>query len=395
MSKDIAAKPSPPQTDAKSGDTSARVIRLDSNPGSSRPSIVSVETKVARGVVQSGGKAATAAGTTPLKPLARSARLAMSAGTGIGDGMAPSAGDGVELSYGIKQVHVTNARSLACSLLPNSHQQVSTQLTGTFYVYHECGHGQDSFLVVYKEDGILTTANNDHPLMVSMGQKWDGAHAGTGFVLYRMDTGVAPVAINGQQDNSLVSWVSSSPATVNKEQTVTDQTVESFNQSVTLSGKDGASTTYSHDYQIWHGTTIDVTDWAIEEQTDAYANKCSWKFYQNIPWSGALDMPGPQNSYSWPWWEWAYNMGGGWDDVKPFSALSTGVMQYHTCAAWRFANPGDGNPLRVKFSGQMTGNYCLVAMPQLGNGGHHTLFMDSLPNSWEVELDLIDLSQLE
>lgn len=404
MSKDIAAKSSSPQTETKSGETTAKVVRLDSNPDSSRPSVVSVQKKVVRGVVQADGKAATQAqptpGKTPVKPLARTASLAMGRdadpGTGIGDrdGMAPVVGDGVELSYGKQLVHATNAKTLACPLVPYRTQQVSAQLTGTFYVYHECGHGQDSFLVVYKEDGILSTANSDHPLIVTMGEKWDDTHAGTGFALYRMDTSVVPVTINGQPlDNQSVSWVCSSPSTVNKEESKTDQTVESFNQSVTLNAKDGASATYSHDYQIWHSTTIDVTDWGIEEQSDAAANKGAWMFFQNTPWAGTLGMPLP--FIGWTWWEAAYNVGGGWDDVKPFNALSTGVMQYHTCAAWRFANPGDGQPLRVKFSGQMTGKYCLVAMPQLGNGGHHTLFTDSLPNAWEVELDLIELSQLE
>ena len=305
--------------------------------------------------------------------------------------MAPKVDPGVEVSYGIQQVHVTNAKTLSCPLVPNRQQQVSTQLTGTFYVYHVSGHGQDGFLVVYKEDGILTTSNPDHPPLVTMGPKWDDLHAGTGFVLQRMDTGVAPSSINGQSPrSSQVSWVSSSPATVNKEQQVNDQTVESFNQSVTLSAKEGASATFSHDYQIWHSTTMSVKDWAIQEQTDAASNKCSWTFYQNIPWSGLLDV----NAFS-AWWQLAYNMGGGWDDVKAFSDLSTGVMQYHTCAAWLFANPNPGDPLNVTFSGQMTGNYCLIAMPQLGGSGHHLMYTDSLPNSWSVELDLVALAQLE
>ena len=259
-------------------------------------------------------------------------------------------------------------------------------------MYHESGHAQDSFLVVYKEDGLISTADTDHPLLVQHqgSQKWDASRAGTGYVLYRVDTGAAPTLINGQAPNDdIVSWVSSSPATVNTETQVQDQTVESFNQSITLSAKDGASATFSHDYQIWHGTTMSVKDWAIVENTDAVSKKCSWVLYQSKPWSGMTDMSNFQ------WWQSAYNCGGGWDDVWPFTDLATGVMQYHTCAAWRFANPNPGSPLKVQFTGNLSTHYCLIAMPQLGNTGHHNLFTNTLQNPWSVELDLAALSQLE
>src|SRR6516225_2927552 len=76
------------------------------------------------------------------RPLVRMER------TGIGEGMVPSNN---RAQFGIKRFSSHIPIDMTWQYVPNQVQQVSGRINGTFYIYHEFGHGDDDYLVVYEE----------------------------------------------------------------------------------------------------------------------------------------------------------------------------------------------------------------------------------------------------
>lgn len=296
--------------------------------------------------------------------------------TGIGDGMVPS---NSKAQYGIKRFSSEVPSDLTWQYFPDQVQHMSGRINGTFSIYHEFGHGDDDYLVVYQEDGL-----------VSLGNLISDQQLGRGYFIYRMDTSVTP---NLTGDG--VSWVASSPATVNQSIEKTETTVDTFETSINLgiNAEGGtAGESMSESTQIWHGYSMKVSDWNITENSDAQTNKCAWMWYQNVPWTGNDKPIG-----DFGWWQQAYNVGGGWDDTKALPELSRTSLQYHSSACWRFNKSliTANNMLNVTFSGGATYYLAAISMPQLGNSGHHQILYNTPSNTWQLTIDLVAESLLK
>ena len=89
-------------------------------------------------------------------------------------------------------------------------------------------------------------------------------------------------------------------------------------------------------------------------------------------------------------------MGGGWDDVKPPTALSTVPLDYTNIAAWRFdSSMKDANgQLNVVFEGGNQAFFTAIAMPQLRDTDHHQIFQQRINATWSKTVDLVALAKL-
>jgi len=297
---------------------------------------------------------------------------------GIGDGMIPSNNRAL---YGIERFTSVSNVNLKWQYFPDKQQNMSGRINGTFMVYHELGHGDDSYLVVYQEDGL-----------VSLGDLISDQALARGYFMYRMDTSVTP-NIGGTNAN----WVASSPSTLNQSQEVQNQTVDTFSQTINIGiaeetgPSSGASS--SESTQLWHGFTMKISDWNITEKSDANTNQCSWMWYQNVPWTG---NDKPLDDFTW--WEQAYNVGGGWDDTKPLPELSRTTMQYHSSAAWRFPThliDPNTKKLMVNFSGSAKYYLAAINMPQCGDNGQHQIWHSTPENTWQHQFDLVSIAELK
>lgn len=217
--------------------------------------------------------------------------------------------------------------------------------------------------------GTLLQANNDNAI---------------GFCLYRMDSSVTP--------SSGASWVASSPQTVNNVMQVTNSTSDEFSQTITIGvGPDGpgGGASASESVTLTHSISMDVTDWAVVETSDPGTNQCSWKRYQNVPWSGANI---PQDNFIW--WQGAYDCGGGHDVVWKPNNLSSTTMQYHNTAGWRFdGSLVQNGTLPVTFNGGATYYLDFIANPEYFSNGHHMINFYNPTNNWNCSMDLVALAQ--
>ncbi|MDP3371999.1 MAG: hypothetical protein Q8S21_03820 [Candidatus Paracaedibacteraceae bacterium] len=316
---------------------------------------------------------------------------AVIASTGIGkDGsdLVPLPGS----QYAVVSESFHTPFNLNSNLFPNTTQQASQRIDVTFYVYHETTHGADDYFVICQQDGMismgdsvceqairngtLTTPDNSH-------SNGDPRQLFQGFFLYRFDNEVSP-------DIAGANWVYSSPQSINETSTISTTAVDTYTTTVTIGadsngGKGDVSESYSK--QLWYQKTMSITDWGITEKSDAESNKGAWSWYQNLPWSGKnVDIS------NFTWWENAYNVGGGWDDIKVLPGLSLNTLQYHCSIGWKFPSSLiQNNQLNVTFNGKGLCYTAAIAMPQCNNTGHHNISYHDDWLSWSKSIDLVNV----
>lgn len=313
-------------------------------------------------------------------PSAPKSAAAASSGVGTSSSMYPPAG----APFGICVISTPVTFDLQWDLLGKS-QKASARINGTFYVYHENGEGLDDYFVVYMEDGSLTPGT----MLSNDGQ-------GRGFYQVLFTNSAAPThPDDGSPLIDGVSWSSSSPATVNQNESKQDMTVDSFSEQLSLSlsvqagkqGSIGGSVGGSVDQtvQIWNSTNITISDWGINETTQAASNVASWTWHQQEVWDPLAQRPQDFKS----WYQQAY------DDnaVIALPNLSTNTLQYHATAAWRFDKSliDSNGSLEVRFAGDQSYLFAAMSMPGFGNSQYHTLCWSQPSASWEYTLDLVDV----
>ncbi len=322
-------------------------------------------------------------------------------GIGGGDGTLPS---DRTVKYATIHVHAQQVDFLRSNneLFQGHTQNVSAQITGDLYIYREpnTADGNEVYLVSFVGGDIISPCGDDghilSDIVLTGGSDRNGLSSdlAKGFFHYRSDVKVQPA-----DTRHPISWVLSAPQTPNKSHTVTDQVVMSYttNEGVESDGEDfkvsmGASQTS----QNWHSITDTFDDWSVVETSNAGENSASWTYAQYTPWDGRNDGANNFNN----WWQDAYNVGGGWDDVKNPNDLSKETMQYHYIAAWRFFRPISDAPFAVEITGTSTHYYCLIVMPQcqpviqrvmnmaIRKPGNHTFYPAQSILRWSQIIDL-------
>lgn len=321
--------------------------------------------------------------------------------TGISGSMIPS---GSGLQFGIVDISANYSETLSLEAFTQK-QLLSTSLSGKLYVYRQHSHGEDNYLVVYVEDGETTPAapvpspdgrlvglSISQQALPGTGRNETSTDLAKGYFLYRMQTSVQAAAVDATKAGG-ISWKASSPATVNQTTQTTNQVVTSYSTTasigVTPDGPSG-SVSMSQDVQLWQSASKVISEWNVDENSDTAHNLLVWNYYQTTPWDGRNDV---QNFASW--WEQAYNMGGGWDDVKNPTNLSMTGLQHCNIAAWQFdGSMVDANgQLNVTFSGANTYYLIAIMMPQCWDNGHHRCVPCTRSSTWSKTIDLVAASR--
>ncbi|WP_146747675.1 hypothetical protein [Paramagnetospirillum kuznetsovii] len=312
--------------------------------------------------------------------------------SGIGEGLTPTV-SGVKWGHFHQTTNVSE--TLYHEWFPpqiqgppgNGHQDWSAQISREYYIYEDFGHGNDEYLVVYREDGIITPGQLISEKILTGGDH-DSPLCGDlckGYFHHKIEAFVAP-SLTGDG----VSLTSSSPSNANNVTRVDNQVVSTSSDSISIGGNGEGPTgdvSVSTSTQVWHGVSFDLTDWNVLEQTDVGARKAAWLYYQGQAWDGRADL-----TRDFSWWEAAYNVGGGWDDVKLPPSLSRTTLKYHNTASWRFKRrltAPDGS-LRVSFSGGANVYMIMIAMPQFRNIGHHQATPRIMPINWNDQFDIVE-----
>lgn len=297
------------------------------------------------------------------------------------------------VAFGIVPVEEETSTVLAWPAYFTQTQKASLEIGGNLYVYHDQGHGVDRYLVVYVQNG---TANPGAPSITDQALPLGGRSGqdlAQGYFQRMISMSVSPSA-NDPSRNSGIHWVGNSPTNVNVAVTESKQIVSSVSSTIEVGGSSdgpsvsGSTTTES---QTWSGESFTLTEWGIDDLSDASSNKAEWRYYQNQPWDGRNDP----NAFG-DWWEQAYNMGGGWDDVRHPTNLSKLPLAYTNVVAWHFDSgmkAADGT-LMVTFTGQVSQFLVGVNMVQLNDNGHHQIWPAGNTLSWSRTVDLAAVARL-
>lgn len=295
-------------------------------------------------------------------------------------------------SYGTFQPpKVQVSANLTYDLLPGATQRYDVTLLHNYYIYPDLKNGATTYLVVCIEEGELSpNALLSDQLLKGGNRDGNDPDLAKGFFHHRLECtiGCAP-------KGSGVVLSNSSPSNSNARTSVNNQVVSSINETVTY-GSEGGSASGSEGTQIWSGTTFDVTEWNVLDQSDAGQCIGKWTYYQDAGtgdpsscWDGRADPDDFKD-----WWPQAYFMGGGWDNVKTPPVLSRNTLKFCNIAAWRLqANLVQNNTLNVTISGQVDTHVICVSMPQLQNNKHHRKASETISAPWSDSFDVVALSK--